>query len=99
MTETNQTNWVFLPVHKSRVIKDEEKYVLIEITDATSTILPKVFKRKKETEDMMFFSLPKDFNINIRTAYINKDGLWTYYDALHKLEVCPCVKELKTAIE
>lgn len=69
MSNTNatmNTNWVFVPVHKSRVIKVLEKAIIVAIEENVSTILPRVFMRKKETETHIFFSVPADFNINVR---------------------------------
>lgn len=69
----NNDNWVFVPVKKSRIIKTLKDAVLIKIDNETSTILPLVFKRKKETETDIFFSLPKDFKMNIRKSVYNKE--------------------------
>ena len=75
-TSTNQPktekNWIFLPVHKQRIIKELAKAVLIRIDYDRSTILPNVFKRTKETKDYIFFSLPEDFNANIRVSTLNE---------------------------
>ena len=68
----NQTNWVFLPVSKTRIIKELEKAILIKVDFDRTTILPKVFKRAKETEDTIFFSLPEDFNASIRISVQNQ---------------------------
>lgn len=65
-------NWVFLPVHKTRIIKEFDKALLIKFDYERSTILPKVFKRSKETKDYLYFSLPQDFNANIRTSKMNE---------------------------
>ena len=70
--KTEQTNWVFLPVHKSRVIKELERATLILVDFDRSTILPKVFRRVKETKDFIYYSLPKDFNANIRVSVKNE---------------------------
>lgn len=73
MERTEQNNWVFLPVHKSRVIKELDKATLIYVDFDRSTILPKVFRRAKETKDFIYYSLPKDFNANIRVSYKNEE--------------------------
>ena len=72
MERTEQNNWVFLPVHKSRIIKELDKATLIEVDFDRSTILPKVFRRAKETSDYVFYSLPQDFNANIRVSVRNE---------------------------
>ena len=67
-----QNNWVFLPVHKSRIIKELDKATLIKIDFDRTTILPKVFRRAKETDEYIFYSLPKDFNANVRVSVQNE---------------------------
>lgn len=73
MERTEQNNWVFLPVHKSRIIKELDKATLIVVDFDRSTILPKVFRRAKETKDYIYYSLPKDFNANIRVSVRNEE--------------------------
>ena len=75
-------NWVLVPVSKDRVIKTLDKAVLIRIDYDHSTILPLRFKRKTEHEDMMFFSLPKDFKYNIRTTIKRDSGTYDHIDEL-----------------
>lgn len=72
-TKNPNTNeeWVFVPVHKTRVIKYLEKAILISVDFDRSTILPKVFKRTKEDKEYIYFSLPKDFSANIRISVRN----------------------------
>lgn len=71
MKNEQQNNWEFLPVHKSRVLKELEKAKLILIDFNVTTILPNVFKRAKETEDFIFYSLPNNFKVNIRVSTQN----------------------------
>ena len=66
-----QNNWVFLPVHKSRIIKELDKANLILVEFDRTLILPNVFKRSKETKDYIYYSLPQDFNANIRVSVQN----------------------------
>lgn len=68
MQQTEQTKWVFLPVHKTRIIKELSKTTLFVVDYDRSTILPKVFRRAKETKEYVYYSLPKDFNANIRVS-------------------------------
>lgn len=72
MAKIEQNNWVFLPVHKTRIIKELDKATLVLVDFDRTTILPKVFRRAKETKDYIFYSLPKDFNANIRISVQNK---------------------------
>lgn len=67
-----EKKWIFLPVHKERIIKELDKATLIRIDYDRSTILPNVFKRAKETKSYIFFSLPEDFNANIRVSTLNE---------------------------
>lgn len=63
-----QNNWVFLPVHKSRIVKELDKATLILVDWDRTIIIPSVFKRTKETKDFIYYSLPQDFNANIRVS-------------------------------
>ena len=65
-------NWVFLPVHKSRIIKELDKATLIMVDYNVTTILPKVFRRAKETDTHIFYSLPVDFNSSVRVSTKNE---------------------------
>lgn len=66
--EQRPNNWVFLPVHKSRIVKELDKATLILVEYDRTLILPKVFRRAKETKDFIYYSLPQDFNANIRVS-------------------------------
>lgn len=86
---TNKTlgekkEWVFVPVHKTRVLKALERCYIIKCTKDTSTILPAVFKRAKETDEYIYFSLPSNFKINARISK-KVDGKWEYEDQLFDL--------------
>lgn len=72
MVKTEQNNWVFLPVHKTRIIKELEKSTLILVDFDRSTILPKVFRKAKETKDFIYYSLPQDFNASVRVSVQNE---------------------------
>ena len=86
-TNTTKTNWSFLPIHKSRIIRDNEKYQLIKIDDEYSTVLPKVFKRKKESDTHIYYSLPQDMVINIRKRfYSDIEECWQHSDKSVNLE-------------
>ena len=94
---SEKTNWVFLPVHKSRVIKELEKSTLIKVSDSSSTILPHAFRRKKESDTMIYYSLPVGFKINVRFSY-NEDGEYKTTDETFDLEAFG-VKRLSTELE
>lgn len=70
--ENQNKKWVFVPINKQRIIKELDKAILINLGGA-STILPKVFKRAKESDTLIYFSLPADFKINVRTSWYNQE--------------------------
>ena len=71
MEKKIENNWVFLPVHKTRILKQLGKANLILVDFNVTTILPNVFKRVKETKDFIFYSLPADFKVSIRVSTRN----------------------------
>lgn len=71
-TMKKSTDWLFIPVHKTRVIKELDKATLIKVDFDRSTILPKVFRRVKEGKDHIYYSLPLDFNAKIRISVRNE---------------------------
>lgn len=78
--ENVKTKWVFLALNKTRIIKELERAYLINL-GGKSTILPKVFKRTKESETHIYFSLPENFRINVRYTYFNQEAqTWDYKD-------------------
>lgn len=105
MEKTNNT-WTFVPVHKTRIIKVLDKATLIKINDTESTILPNIFKRKKESDTHIYFSLPQDFKINFRKnyydlrvrRYVTEDKLYDLSMVAEKLGVLSFMEE-KTAEE
>lgn len=105
--EQNQTNWVFLPVHKTRVLKELGKATLILVDVDRTTILPKVFRRVKETKDFIFYSLPQDFKINIRVSvknektrrYEHTDALYPVVEMVEELGLDKPYKDVETEIE
>ena len=107
MVKTEQNNWVFLPVHKTRIIKELDKAILIKVDFDRSTILPKVFKREKETKDYIYYSLPKDFNANIRVThydesirrYVHKDMSISVQKLVDECGLDKPYKDVETEIE
>ena len=77
--------WIFVPVAKSRIIKNLDKAVLIRINFDHSTILPTKFKRAKETDKFIYFSLPEDFQYNVRTTVKHDDGKYSHVDEIFPL--------------
>ena len=71
MEKKIENTGVFLPVHKSRILKQLGKANLILVDFNVTTILPNVFKRVKETKDFIFYSLPANFKVSIRVSTRN----------------------------
>lgn len=105
--ENQNENWIFLPVHKSRVIKELEKSTIIKVDFDRTTILPKAFRRVKETQDYIFYSLPKDFNANIRVSsfdessrkFLHKDYPSSVSKLLDECGLDKPYKDVETEIE
>lgn len=99
MNKTEQNNWVFLAVHKTRILKELGKATLLIVDDNVTTILPKVFRRGKETDTHIFYSLPQDFKVNIRVSTQNsKTRRYEHNDTLYpisKLDECGLDKPYK----
>ena len=79
MVENKNDNWTFVAVHKSRVKLLKNSY-LIDVTNPKlvgkiqyTTTIPMCFKRKKEHENHIFFSLPKEFEVSLRTLDLNTE--------------------------
>lgn len=86
MEQKMEQNWVFLPVHKSRIIKELDKATLIVVDDFSSTILPKVFRRAKESDTYIYYSLPATFQANIRISMKNeKSRRYEHKDKLYPI--------------
>lgn len=58
--------WVFIPLLKKHVLKRTDKYVLIDVDGVASAIINAKFLRKKESDDMLYFSLPETYELNCR---------------------------------
>lgn len=96
----NSNDWTFIAVHRSRV-RFLKKAVLVNGTNEKlknvvnfSTSIPLVFKRKKEHEDMIFFSVPQDFEVKVRKTdlsnntysdiYLNEEQKTKFFKGLNK---------------
>ena len=68
-------NWVFIPLLKKHIIKRTETYILFDVDGTASGIVNAKFLRKKESDDMVFLSLPADYEVscNVREKV---DGRW-----------------------
>lgn len=78
---TNNTQWTFVPVKKERVIKATDTYVLINLATisqeehhiSVSTIISSKFKRKKESNDCIYLSIPETFKLHVKKSMWDKD--------------------------
>ena len=68
----NTTRWVFIPVAKTDVLKREETYVLLNLSDNASAIISSKFVRAKESDTHIYLSIPEDYKIKVRLSKVNK---------------------------
>ena len=61
-----QEEWVFIPLSKKHILKRTDAYVLLDVDGIASGIISAKFLRKKETEDMVFFSVPATYATDVR---------------------------------
>lgn len=74
-TKTPQTTkWLFLAIHKDRIIKDNEDYLIFKVgEDDYSAIISNKFRRKKEGAFHLYFSIPENFVAKARLTAYNKE--------------------------
>ncbi len=73
-TPSKETKWLFLAVHKDRIIKDNEGYLIFKVSEADySAIISNKFRRKKEGEFHLYFSIPENFVAKARLTAYNKE--------------------------
>lgn len=70
-----ETTWVFIPLLKAHILKRTDSYVLFDVDGIASGIISAKFLRKKETEDMVFFSVPADYEVSCRVREL-KNRRW-----------------------
>lgn len=70
LQQTEETLWLFVKVHKNRIIKTADDYTIIKLlgNSGYSSILSNKFRRKKEGEDCIYFSIPSTFVMNARKS-------------------------------
>lgn len=68
--------WVFVPLMKEHLIKRTDKYILFDVDGVATGIVNAVFLRKKESETMVYLSLPATYEINCNVRE-RVDGKWT----------------------
>ena len=70
------TNWVFIPLLKKHIIKRTETYILFDVDGTASGIVNTKFLRKKESDEMVYLSLPSDYEVNCKVTE-KVEGRWT----------------------
>ena len=67
--------WVFIPLLKKHILSRKPTYVLFDIDGVASGIVNAKFIRKKESETMIYLSLPENYEINCRVRE-KLEGRW-----------------------
>ena len=81
-TQTTQNHsvnstWTFMAIRKDCIAKRTEEYLLIKLPYGWSAILTTKFLKKKEHDDVVFMSIPSDYNIKLRQTQFD-EGSKTY---------------------
>ena len=74
--EEKNTNWVFIPLLKKHIIKRTETYILFDVDGQASGIVNAKFLRKKESDEMVYLSLPANYEVNCNVRE-KVEGRWT----------------------
>ena len=73
--EKQVTEWVFIPLLKKHIIKRTDTYILFDVDGQASGILSAKFLRKKESDEMVYISLPANYEVNCNVREL-VDGKW-----------------------
>ena len=68
--------WVFIPLLKAHILSRKPTYVLFDIDGTASGIVNAKFIRKKESDTMIYLSLPADYEVNCNVRE-KIEGRWT----------------------
>ena len=68
--------WVFIPLLKTHILSRKPTYVLFDIDGVASGIVNAKFIRKKESETMIYLSLPAEYEVNCNVRE-KIEGRWT----------------------
>ena len=72
--EKKETLWLFLKVSKQRVITTTQSYTIFKVGKEDRTcIISNKFRRKKEGEEHIYFSIPDNFILKLRLTAKNED--------------------------
>lgn len=76
-TAKQKTQWYFIPIHKTLVVKETDTYTLFNVGNGLYTsILSNKFRRKKEGVNHIYFSLPEKFIVELRHSEQDDKGVW-----------------------
>ena len=67
--------WVFIALSKRHIIKRTDTYILFDVDGVASGIVNAKFIRKKESEDMLYLSLPATYEVNCNVRE-KVEGRW-----------------------
>ena len=68
--------WVFIPLLKAHILSRKPTYVLFDIDGTASGIVNAKFIRNKESDTMIYLSLPADYEVNCNVRE-KIEGRWT----------------------
>lgn len=68
--------WVFIPLLKAHILSRKPTYVLFDIDGVASGIVNAKFIRKKESDTMIYLSLPAEYEVNCNVRE-KVEGRWT----------------------
>lgn len=74
--KNTNTNWVFIPLLKKHIFKRTDTYVLFDVDGTASGIINAKFLRKKESDTMVYISVPSNYEINCNVRE-KVEGRWT----------------------
>lgn len=85
--------WVFIPLLKKHIIKRTNDYLLFNIDGVASGIVNAKFIRKKESDEMVYLSLPATYevNCNVREKVEGKGWVTTKKYIITAKELRPLV--------
>lgn len=68
--------WVFIPLLKKHILKRTDSYILFDVDGTASGIVNAKFIRKKESDTMIYLSLPAEYEVNCNVRE-KVEGRWT----------------------
>lgn len=65
--------WVFIPLSKELILKSTDDYILFKLGGGATTIVSAKFKRKKESDEKIFLSVPETYEFNCQRREFDKN--------------------------